>query len=139
MSPEPILSIHPRYASALFARTKTVEFRRKPIAVPHSGRVWVYATKPIAALLGYIEVTQIVEDSPDELWRMYSELGEIEEGAFSAYFSGCQLGYALMVSDATALPDVISLEEMREACPSFVPPQFYMRNVPDALASLLQH
>ena len=64
MTREPILSIHPEFAEAIFAGKKRVEFRRRPVAIPESGRVWIYATKPTAGVLGFIEVKQVVCDGP---------------------------------------------------------------------------
>ncbi len=134
---EPILSIHPQYAEAIFAGTKTVEFRRRAISVPESSRVWVYATQPVGGIVGYFEISETVCDTPDALWREYSSVGEIERSKFEQYFDGCSVGHAIVLREAVELPSLLPLEEIRETCPEFRPPQFYIRNIPLSLAALL--
>ena len=137
MTREPILSIHPEFAEAIFAGKKRVEFRRRPVAIPESGRVWIYATKPTAGVLGFIEVKQVVCDRPGDLWDRFSDVGHIGDRAFDVYFAGCDVGYALVVGRAVPLSQMLDLESIRQACPQFTPPQFYIRCAPDALMALL--
>ena len=138
MKEEPMLSMHPRYAEAVFSGVKKVEFRRRSIAIPVSGRVWVYATRPIMGIMGHMKVQEVVCDRPKHLWHRYSAVGGIDAEAFNRYFSGCDRGYALVIGDAVPLPDVVHLGQIREACARFNPPQFYVRRMPQALIALLE-
>ena len=137
MSEDPVLSIHPKYADAIFAGLKRVEFRRKRISLSKSRRIWVYATRPVAGVIGYIEVKEVVCKPLDELWDLYSSVGHIDAGEFNGYFSGCETGYALVLSDAVLLDTPLGLDKIMQVCPTFRPPQFYLRSAPTALADLL--
>lgn len=71
-----LLSIKPDYATAIFAGRKRVEFQRTRIA-PDIGLAIVYATLPVGQVLGWFRIANVVESTPDGLWRRYRHEGAI--------------------------------------------------------------
>ena len=69
-----LLSIKPAYADAIFAGSKTIEFRRSRIAADID-IVLVYATRPVGQVVGWFEVAGVIESTPKKLWRDYSDQG----------------------------------------------------------------
>ena len=51
-----IISIHPDYADAIFAGKKTIELRRRIPEVPSGTRLWIYATRPTGAIIGFVTI-----------------------------------------------------------------------------------
>jgi len=91
-----LLPLYPKYARAVMAGTKTVEFRKAnvPRNVTH---VVVYATAPEKMILGYFSVKRTVVASPAVLWRRFARRGRVEQKDFQIYYRGADLGVAIIV------------------------------------------
>ena len=94
-----LMSIHPEYAEALLSGSKKVEFRRLA-PKEEVGYVVVYATKPVGAILGVLQIDSVERDSPERLWARYRDVGGISFDGFFQYFDGCAQGSALVVKQA---------------------------------------
>lgn len=103
-----LMSIKPEYAQKLLSGTKRVEFRRMAPR-EHVGRVLVYATQPVGALVGILEITGVERASPDQLWRKYRSVAGIAKGKFFEYFHGVEEGDALVVGRVWALTRLVAL------------------------------
>lgn len=116
-----LFSIHPHYAEAILSGTKTVEFRRTPIAddVTH---VVVYATAPMKMVVGIFEVDEVEALTPASAWRKYSAVGAIDPGAFDAYYSGAAKAHVIKVRRVQRLVSPVPLAQID---PSLRPPQSF--------------
>jgi predicted transcriptional regulator len=105
-----LMSIHPEYAEKLLSGSKRVEFRR---AGPKErvDRLLVYATRPIGALVGILEIIESIRATPRQLWRDFGPVGGIEKKAFFTYFSGSATGSALVVGRVWRLGCAVGLEQ----------------------------
>lgn len=104
-----LMSIHPIYATAILSGTKRVEFRKRPIAndVTH---VFVYATRPVGAIVGAFAVAGQETLSPSNLWESYSEIGGIGPEAFRDYFRSHAKGTSIRVGKVFFLCEHINLD-----------------------------
>jgi len=91
------LSIRPRFARAIMAGDKRVEFRRSSIRRRPFYAV-VYATSPVRRVLGYFKVAYLVQDSPSLLWQKFGPQGGLNYNEFSQYYRGARQGTAIGVS-----------------------------------------
>ncbi|MEZ4300922.1 MAG: hypothetical protein R3B70_38665 [Polyangiaceae bacterium] len=93
------MSIKPHYAFRLLSGQKRVEFRRRAAAkkITH---IVVYATKPVGAVVGVLEISDLAQGTPQALWRSFSHVGGIQRGDFFDYFSGSRTGVAYVVGKA---------------------------------------
>jgi len=124
-----LISIHPRFANAILDGTKQVEFRKVGFkrSISH---VLLYATAPIRQIIGYVEVSEIEERSPDALWRRYRRVAGIERRAFFDYYEGKATGFALMVRRPQRLIQPLSLTDLHRGA---TPPQSFLYSTADAL------
>ena len=90
------MSIRPPYAEAIFRGEKRFEFRRTIFRKPVD-TVVVYVTSPTCLVAGEFDVTEIVSDSVEDLWRRTSNHAGIDRELFFDYFEGCELGYAIAI------------------------------------------
>jgi predicted transcriptional regulator len=129
-----LISIHPRFATAILDGTKQVEFRKVGFKrqVTH---VLLYATAPIQQIVGYVEVLGIDERSPVALWRRYHLVAGIERGAFFDYYKGKDIGFAVKVCRPKRLSRPFALGELHRGC---TPPQSFLYSTPDALRRVRQ-
>ena len=106
-----LMSIHPRYADAILAGRKAVEFRKQRLA-QDIRLVVVYATSPISRIVGTFEVDDILVSTPDQLWHDYGDVGGIDKADFDAYYAGHRQAVGIVVRDARRLPEEVALDNI---------------------------
>lgn len=114
-----LMSIHPKYAEAILLGRKRYELRRARPQFPAGTIVWLYATKPRGAIVGWFESGQVVSGPPQTLWRsLGNDLG-VDSKAFKAYVSGCERVFAIEIRGARPAPSDLPMP------PGLLPPQSY--------------
>lgn len=121
-----IISIHRAYAEAILAKTKSVEFRRKLPEISCGTRLWIYATRPTAAIVGFATVLDIDRASPTAIWRKYRSNAGLDHAAFRAYFDGATEAIAILLSTARRIIP-INVSRLGKVRKSFHPPQVLTR------------
>lgn len=92
-----ILSIKPIYAKKIMDGTKTVEFRKKVFKKPID-KVFVYSSAPQKKIIGYFTVKEIIEDSPQNLWDEFRDMGGIDKDSFFDYYRDYSTGFSIKIS-----------------------------------------
>lgn len=123
---EAIISIHQIYAEAILAGTKVVEFRRKLPEISPGARLWIYATRPIAAIVGFSTVLKIDRASPTTIWRKHRLNAGLSYSTFQAYFDGTNEAIAVLLSAPHRISP-IHVGELAKVRRSFHPPQVLTR------------
>lgn len=93
-----ILSIKPKYAQAIISGAKKVEFRKKIFKRPVD-KVYIYSSSPIKKIIGYFTFSEIVEESPTDLWAKFQNVGSIEKADFFEYFKDSEKGFAIIITN----------------------------------------
>lgn len=93
-----LLSIKPKFASAIFSGEKQFEFRRAIIKNKGVRRVYIYASKPIGLVVGEFEIEEVITEDPDSLWNITKSASGISKKYFDEYFKGKQVAHAIKVS-----------------------------------------
>jgi len=116
-----LMSIMPEFAELILAGKKRVEFRKLPFrrSVSH---VVIYASAPRKRLVGFFEVEDIEEASPEDLWQRYEDVGGVEEDFFRAYYKFHEKAYAIRVGKVYPLVEPQPLEEFFS---NITPPQSF--------------
>ena len=102
-----LLSINPEHIDKIFEGTKTYEFR-KVICRREVSRIVFYCTFPVMKIVGEAEVEEILEDHPDDLWKMTSSGAGISKTFFDKYYNGRSKGVAF------GLKNVVRFENEQE-------------------------
>lgn len=103
-----LMSIRSEYAERLLAGTKRVEFRRRG-PKEDIDQILVYATMPVGALVGVLEVVRTERAAPEVLWNAFRGVSGIEEDAFFRYFEGVDVGDALVIGRVWRLKFPVAL------------------------------
>ena len=120
-----IISIQPDFNAKILSGKKTIELRKKPFPVNDGVRIWIYSTSPVSAIESTAFVTSVDTDTPENIWKKYSDKCGISKKDFDAYFAGSTEAYALHIRDARSLEKKIKLEEIKKLSEGFVAPQYY--------------
>ncbi|MGW5939150.1 ASCH domain-containing protein [Streptomyces celluloflavus] len=119
-----LLSVHPRFATAILAGTKTVEVRRQRVAAPSGTPVFLYATAPTMALVGMARIASIQVASPREVWSASRRSVGISRREYDDYMSGAAQASGLTLEAPVTFVAPVPLAALR-ASGSFHPPQSY--------------
>lgn len=91
-----LMSIKPVYAHAIERGEKIVEFRKKPFANSVI-LVYVYSSAPVKRIIGCFHVKGIACDTPENIWRQYSDVGCIDQEKFYKYYKGKSKAYGILI------------------------------------------
>jgi predicted transcriptional regulator len=134
---EAVISIHPTFAEAILSGRKTVELRRRIPPIEVGARLWIYATRPAASIVGTAVIDFIFRGTPQAVWEAYSDRGAISRGDFDRYFEGAREAIGIGLSKAQRMQP-ISIEQLRFWKKGFHPPQVLFRITATEAMHLLQ-
>ncbi len=105
-----LLSIRPEYAAMIYARTKSVEFRR---GLPDSAKDWkrfyIYESSPVRMVTGWADVSGVFHATVENMWRMLGGSGGISWNAYSEYMIGATGAWGLVISKINPFAEPLSL------------------------------
>lgn len=103
------MSIRPPYAEAILRGDKRFEFRRA-IFRKKVDIVIVYKTSPACQVVGEFDVTEVISDSIEDLWKRTRKFAGIDRQTFYRYFHGCGTGYAIAIGEVRPYQSPLRLE-----------------------------
>jgi predicted transcriptional regulator len=136
-SKEAIISIHPKFANAILAGTKTVELRRRIPPVMIGTRLWIYATQPVGAVIGTATIEAIVRGTPEVIWNLCADRAYVSRPEFDRYFSGTSQAIGISLRGAQKI-EAIEIERLRNWRIGFHPPQVMLKITASEAKSLLR-
>lgn len=92
-----LLSIKPEFAKLIFEGVKKFEFRKSIFKDTNVRTVIVYASSPLQMVIGEFEIETIINDSPENVWRLTREFAGIDENVFYQYFAERDTAYAIKI------------------------------------------
>jgi predicted transcriptional regulator len=118
------MSIKPEYLYKILNGSKTIELRKTKPKIKQGDLLIFYASSPSKALSGAALVKGIIEDTPANLWKCYSDKVGIDINSYDSYFSKCTKAYGIIL-DCVWEYDPVPLDELRDTITGFFPPQSY--------------
>jgi predicted transcriptional regulator len=85
-----------------------------------------YATRPTAAVVGFVTVQNVDKGEPETIWKQHHHNAGIELAAFQTYFAGTREAVAILLAAAKRVGP-ISIEQLKKVRDSFHPPQTIIR------------
>jgi len=119
-----LLSVRPHFAESIMNGSKVAEIRRQRPNITIGTPVIIYATLPVAAVVGYARLSEIHCGHPDEMWSSYQTFMGVTRQEFDKYLTGVTTSYILMLADVQRLERPLTLSQMR-AISGFHPPRSY--------------
>lgn len=123
---EILISIYPEYADAIFRGDKTVELRKRIPGLRSGTKMWIYATKPVGAILGYAIAGNVSKGPPSIMWEIFGNSTAVCREKFDSYFSDSNVAVCITltgVSEGTPL----SADGFKNIRSRFHPPQLFTR------------
>ena len=88
-----LLSINPEYVEKIINGEKIYEFR-KIKAKKRPDKIVIYCTSPIMKIVGEAEVAEILEDTPQNIWKETQALGGVDKDFFFKYYKNKKIAVA---------------------------------------------
>lgn len=117
-----ILSIKPVYANAILEGVKTVEFRKR-IFKKNVDKIFIYSSSPIKMIVGYFTFSNIVEDTPENLWKTFQKVGGINKDDFFEYYKETEKGFGIVIKEVVKFE---AEKDPMEFIENFTAPQSYV-------------
>ena len=106
-----LFSINPQYAEQIFDGKKLFEFRKQKCKRTINKMV-IYETSPISKIIGEVDVLDILEDTPENIWNITSKNSGISLDFFNSYFKNRKVAYAYVLSNPVIYKKPICLKEL---------------------------
>lgn len=115
------MSIREPFVTLILSGIKKVELRRVPMkrGITH---VLIYESRGAGQVVGYFEVSKIVEARPSSIWRRFGKVSGLDKSEFDRYYFGCVVAVAIGVKKAVRLKEPFPLSDFQIQRP----PQSFM-------------
>lgn len=120
-----LLSVKPEFVEKIFRSDKTVELRKKIPTLDAGDEVLIYASSPVMALVGAIEVVDVVREAPHSLWKLVKAHAAVERSFYDLYYQDRDTAYGIFIGRTRLFEYACTLPSLREVWPGFRPPQNY--------------
>jgi predicted transcriptional regulator len=130
-----LVSVRPIYASKILEGKKTVELRRRFSANGVGSIVIIYSSSPVRAIVGYARIKDVQKLPVATIWKHHGSHACIAKKEFDAYFSGLNIGFAILLESVIALKAHFKASDLEEHF-GIVAPQSY-RYVPNSCFAML--
>ncbi|MEG4521041.1 MULTISPECIES: hypothetical protein [unclassified Microcoleus] len=138
-----LISVHPRWARAFFLshNPKTIELRKGNFgaSLKPGDNIAIYATMPVAELLGIVRVLKRERLPLDRLWRASEQgkLAKVSRQQFETYYNNQESGIGVWVAAPKLFPSPIALPKLRQNFGQrWQPPQQIQRLTHEQIAAL---
>lgn len=95
-----LMSIRPVYVEKILSGQKRFEYRKVPCKRKIE-RILIYSTAPIMKVVGEVEVTEVLTDTPSRIWEKTKLRSGISRDFFDQYFNGRQIAVAYALGKVT--------------------------------------
>jgi predicted transcriptional regulator len=116
------LSIKRIYAERIIDGSKKIELRKRSIGLELGDLILLYETTPDSMIKGGFIADKTLCLSVAQMWNQYHHILGVDKDFYDIYFDRCEFAYGTFIYQSFSFPS-ISLKEINERCPNFIPPQ----------------
>ena len=91
-----LMSINPEHVENILSGSKKFEFR-KTRCKERIDSIIIYSTSPVMRIVAEAEVTDIIQDTPQEIWKETQYAAGIDKTFFDEYYSGRETAVAYVL------------------------------------------
>lgn len=118
-----MLSIKPEFVKQILLGQKKFEFR-KVLFKQRVTTIVVYATKPYGKVVGEFDVSNILEDAPQSIWKQTSKYAGVSKAFFDDYYYKSEKAIAIEISNFVTYSEPLTLKKFDHTIKSA--PQSFM-------------
>lgn len=93
-----LLSINPVHVEKILEGTKKYEYR-KVVSRKDVTKILIYSTTPVKKVIGEADVSNILIDAPENIWKKTKDCSGISKSFFDSYYNGKNLAVAYEIKN----------------------------------------
>lgn len=106
-----LLSIKPEFVERIFEGTKKYEFRKSLFKRDDVTIVVIYASSPIKRVVGEFEISEILSEDVDALWKRTKDYSGVTEDYYNTYFFMRKIANAIRIGNVVRYDQPKSLSD----------------------------
>ena len=106
-----MLSINPEYVEKILSGKKLYEFR-KTRCKQKVDKIYIYSTSPIMKIVAEAEVEDVLEGSPQDIWKKTKAYSGIKKSFFDEYYKNKLKAFAYKLHNITEYETPFDLAEL---------------------------
>lgn len=128
-----LMSINPEHVEKILSGKKKFEFRKRKCKEEIDSIV-IYSTAPVMRVVAEVEVKDIIEGTPQTVWKKTSNAAGIDKKFYDKYFGGKNIAIAYVLGYVTRFDSPRTLTDygVKTAPQSYV----YIRNDTNAMSQI---
>jgi len=107
-----VMSVKPKYVEKIQEGEKVVEIRRKFSTKWKNCRVTIYSSSPIQGLQGHATITDVIKNSPKNIWEKFGPDLGCSKKDFEDYTESRSQIYAVLLKDFQAYTSPLFLDQI---------------------------
>ena len=105
-----LMSINPEHVNNIMSGKKVYEFRKVKCKKKIDSIV-IYSTSPIMKIVGEAEVIDLIEGSPELVWKKTCDGAGIEKSFFDSYYSDKKVAFAYCLGRVKSYKMALNLSD----------------------------
>lgn len=105
-----LLSINPEHVENILSGNKKFEFR-KVRCRSEVDKIIIYATSPIMKVVGEADVTEVIVDLPERVWKQTSDFAGISKPFYDRYYQNREVAVAYRLGTVNKYEKPLSLAD----------------------------
>ncbi|MEJ6399964.1 hypothetical protein [Nicoliella lavandulae] len=116
-----LISIKPKYVNEIINGNKKYEFRKHAFKKPVD-YIYIYETRPIMKVTHKFKLTDVIIDTPNNIWNKCSSVSGMNLSDFSRYYQNSNKAVAIKIDKLETLEEPLSLSDLdvKQAPQSFI-------------------
>lgn len=106
-----LMSINPKHVDNILSGVKQYEYR-KTKCKEDIDTILIYSTAPIMRIVAEVEITGIIEGSPQSVWKRTSTASGINKKFFDDYYAGKETAVAYKLGHITKYRNPLQLSDI---------------------------
>lgn len=106
-----LLSINPEHVENILNGSKKVEYRKAKCR-SDVDKILIYSTSPVKKVVGEVDLLEVIEDLPNNVWRLTSQDAGITRGFFDKYYENKAKAVAFKLGEVTKYKEPLSLSDL---------------------------
>lgn len=89
-----LMSINPKYVEEILSGNKKYEYRRTKAKKTNIDKIVIYSTSPIMKVVAEVEIEEILEDTPENIWKATKNHSGISKKFYMDYYKNKNIAIA---------------------------------------------
>ena len=106
-----LMPIKPIYVNEILNGNKKYEYRKIKAKKDNIDKMIIYATSPIKKVVGEATIINILEDTPENIWKKTQKYSGIEKKFYNSYYKNKNIAIAYQLENIIKYDKPLDLKE----------------------------